>query len=247
MPFPLDSADALTAVLDALAEDPSDPYWCRRLLEEHVQPSELPALRDVLAGAVATWASYDPAWFASAHDLSMHVRMVGAWPSDLLDAIEQRLTLTDPSLFGYPVALELAAKANEWDEYDRMRAAYRQAQEAGTTRPHDDCVVLDCDGLRALAAGHDRDVREALKALTRRGKGLAWLGTPSTLSFVEALVAKKAHLRACRAYLLVAERSWPVTRVGGLLARVEALLREEQSSSRRRRRPKRRAGARPTK
>jgi hypothetical protein len=97
MSFPRTPEESLQAVLDALAENPHDPYWSLRLLGLHVRPTDPPTLQDQLVDALADWASYDPA--AIAHSSLIGGAMwINPWPDDALEAVERRVNVEDESL-----------------------------------------------------------------------------------------------------------------------------------------------------
>jgi hypothetical protein len=91
---------SLKSVLDALGADEDDPYWCRRLLEEAIPPSEAAAFRPRLVRALATWASYDPEWFARDGAISgfWYAPLLGNWTTDMFEKVERRVAIRDPSM-----------------------------------------------------------------------------------------------------------------------------------------------------
>lgn len=317
MSFPNNHDEVYRAVLEAFAEDPQDPYWARRLLEEH--RDEAPGeFRSQIAQAVATWVSYDPAWFVHAIGLT-HATHCFAWPKDLLPEIEGLLTLRDASLrhlimgrlwweaklrrandpefatravahfleveehhkfgkyyeelgealavadpaqlealadtllasvpgYGVPTArqtlLEGAARAENWSAYDRHRAEYRKLQERGWTRGHNDCEVLNLDGLTALARGQNQAVPAVMAELVERGRNVDFLGTPDTMRLVHALMLRGKHLAGCRDYLRMIQKQEPSPVLAKILADVEERMRLPSARKRTKKTPMKKAPAR---
>jgi len=97
--------------------------------------------------------------------------------------------------------MEGAVRARNWEAYERHRAAYSDLQRKGQTRPHDDCAVLDLDGIAALARGRADEVPAILAALAANGRNVEFLGTPDTLRLARALIERGEHLALCLEYL----------------------------------------------
>jgi hypothetical protein len=118
--------------------------------------------------------------------------------------------------------LEGAARASNWEAYDRHRAAYDRLQKCGQAQAHDYCEVLNLDGLTALARGRAEEIPKVMTQLIESGRNVAFLGGPDTLRLVKALVERREYLPACRKYLRMIHA--PSANVMKMLADVEALL-----------------------
>jgi hypothetical protein len=99
--------------------------------------------------------------------------------------------------------LETSARQKDWKTYDVYRERFRNLPP-GSTRAHDQCEVLNLDGLRSIARGENARLPEIMKALIETGKNVQFLGTPSTLRLVKVLAKKEMLLDECRAFLLLA-------------------------------------------
>jgi len=133
---------------------------------------------------------------AVAHfQLVEHRHMGGKYQAELSEA----LVFTDPaelearsdiflaSVPSYSTAaarqtlLEGAARAADWAAYDRHRQALRDLKAGGQTGAHDDCAVLNLDGLTALARGGGERIPGILAELVECGRNVEFLGTPETI------------------------------------------------------------------
>jgi hypothetical protein len=123
--FPPTREANVHAAMQALVQDPDDAYWSRRLLEVASDPPE-GALRDALTRAFVTWASHDPAWFASEGAVSMAVHAWG-WPYEMLEQIEERIAIEDSSLRHLVLGRLFHAARVGRDEKERRKVARRAA------------------------------------------------------------------------------------------------------------------------
>jgi hypothetical protein len=89
--------DVLHDVVRQLHASPDDAYWARRLFDLVRDPITATRMRHHLVLAVERFAVRDPAFFAHERYLSEQLA-VWSWPRDVLDELEQRLNLADPSL-----------------------------------------------------------------------------------------------------------------------------------------------------
>jgi len=89
--------DVLHDVVRQLHASPDDAYWARRLFDLVRDPVTATRLRHHLVLAVERFAVRDPAFFAHERYLSEQLA-VWAWPREVLDALEAKLSLPDPSL-----------------------------------------------------------------------------------------------------------------------------------------------------
>jgi hypothetical protein len=135
MGFPLDREASLRAVLDALAERPDDPYWCRRLIEE-APPAGDPEMADWLVHAFVTWASYDPAWFVSADFYGLTMSPLAfRWHAPLLERIEREIDIADDSLRHLVLGrLWMSAKSVGDDAFARRAAKHFDQVDSFPTR-----------------------------------------------------------------------------------------------------------------
>lgn len=74
-----------------------DAYWARRLFDLVRDPATALKARHHLVLAVQRFAQRDPAFFVHERYLSEQLA-VWAWPREVLDALEERLELEDPSM-----------------------------------------------------------------------------------------------------------------------------------------------------
>jgi hypothetical protein len=89
--------DVLSDVIRNLHASPEDAYWARRLFDLVRDPATASRVRHHLVLAVERFAERDPAFFVHERYLSEQLA-VWAWPREVLDALEERLTLEDSSM-----------------------------------------------------------------------------------------------------------------------------------------------------
>jgi hypothetical protein len=89
--------DVLHDVIRSLHASPDDAYWARRLFDLVRDPATAMRVRHHLVLAVERFAKRDPAFFVHERYLSEQLA-VWAWPREVLDALEDRLQLEDPSM-----------------------------------------------------------------------------------------------------------------------------------------------------
>ena len=89
--------DVLHDVIRSLHAFPDDAYWARRLFDLVRDPVTATRARHHLALAVQRFAQRDPAFFVHERYLSEQLA-VWAWPREVLEALEERLSLADPSM-----------------------------------------------------------------------------------------------------------------------------------------------------
>lgn len=102
--------------------------------------------------------------------------------------------------------LEGAARAKDWEAYERHRAAYAELCKDRERRSHGyweygHCEILNLDGLTALARGRDGELPRILAELIESARNVPFLGTPDTMRLVKTLLSRGEHVRACRDYL----------------------------------------------
>jgi hypothetical protein len=124
------------------------------------------------------------------------------------------------------VVMRGAARASDWPFYDAHRARYRGLQEEAKTRGHDDCGVLNLDGLRALAVGGLDAIPGIFDDLLDRGRNVDFLGTPETLVLVRELLARGLYLERCRDYLAMIQRQGPSPHVVKLLSEIDVRMHD---------------------
>jgi hypothetical protein len=101
------------------------------------------------------------------------------------------------------LVLDAAVRHKDWRTYDRYRLAYAHLP-SDSARAHDDCMVLNMDGLRALAKKDLDEAQGVIRALIERGRNVAFLGGPDTLAFVKVLARKRLFPNESREYLRLA-------------------------------------------
>jgi hypothetical protein len=89
--------DVLDNVVRAMLASPNDAYWARRLLDLVRDPMTATRLRPHLVVAVQQWAAHDPSYFVHERYLSEQLA-VWAWSRELLEDLDAKLQLEDPSL-----------------------------------------------------------------------------------------------------------------------------------------------------
>lgn len=89
--------DVLDDVIRKLHASPEDTYWARRLFDLVRDPVTATRVRHHLVLAVERFAERDPAFFVHERYLSEQLA-VWAWPREVLDGLEERLSLGDPSM-----------------------------------------------------------------------------------------------------------------------------------------------------
>lgn len=89
--------DVLADVIRNLHAYPEDAYWARRVFDLVRDPATATRVRHHLVLAVQRFAERDPAFFVHERYLSEQLA-VWAWPREVLDALEERLELEDPSM-----------------------------------------------------------------------------------------------------------------------------------------------------
>lgn len=89
--------DVLDDVVRAMKRAPRDAYWARRLLDLVRDPATATRMKSQLVDAIQCWADHDPSFFIHERYLSEQLA-VWAWPREVLEELEQRLRLADPSL-----------------------------------------------------------------------------------------------------------------------------------------------------
>jgi hypothetical protein len=89
--------DVLNDVIRNLHASADDAYWARRLFDLVRDPATASRVRHHLVLAVQRFAQRDPAFFVHERYLSEQLA-VWAWPREVLDALEERLTLEDPAM-----------------------------------------------------------------------------------------------------------------------------------------------------
>lgn len=98
--------------------------------------------------------------------------------------------------------LQAAARAEDWPTYDEYRLRYSERKSRRPmSMPHEDCAVLNLDGLRALAAGRMDIVRETMTTLMQRGQNVEFLGAPETTLLPNALRARGILVDEANQYL----------------------------------------------
>lgn len=106
---------------------------------------------------------------------------------------------------GVVKVLVRAAGASDWSTYDRIRPRYvPEAEPFGD--PHDECAVLNADGLRSLADNDMKATEEIMAKLLDRGRNVNFLNNLDTMTFVHALVPKKLLLQESLDYVTMAAR-----------------------------------------
>lgn len=83
--------DLLDDVVRSMHAAPEDAYWARRLFDLVRDPVTATRMRHHLALAVQRFASRDPGFFLHERYLSEQLA-VWAWPREVLDALEERLS-----------------------------------------------------------------------------------------------------------------------------------------------------------
>jgi hypothetical protein len=192
---------------EAKLRRPNDPEFASRAVEHFLQVDERHRFGKYYEELAEALAVEDPA---------------------RLEALADTL-LASVSDYALPCArqtlLEGAARAQNWVAYDRHRAAYRELQERGWTRGHDDCEVLNLDGLAALSRGQNEAIPAIVAEMVERGRNVDFLGTPETLRLVRALMGREEHLACCLDYLAMIQKQRPSPDIAKLLANVEVRLR----------------------
>lgn len=92
--------DVLHDVIRSLHAHPEDAYWARRLFDLVRDPVTASRARHHLVLAVQRFAQRDPAFFVHERYLSEQLA-VWAWPREVLEALEERLALEDPSMMHF--------------------------------------------------------------------------------------------------------------------------------------------------
>jgi hypothetical protein len=99
--------------------------------------------------------------------------------------------------------LSTAARRADWNTYARYRESYSNLPP-DAVRAHDDCTVLNLDGLRALAERDIEGVARVTKTLIERARNVAFIGGPDTLTLANRLIRRRLFLDDVKKYLLMA-------------------------------------------
>jgi hypothetical protein len=157
--------DVLENAVRAMNASPDDAYWARRTVDLVRDPVTALRLGAHLVTAVVRWAVHDPTFFVHERHLSEQLA-VWAWPARMLEDLEARLVLGDPSLEHLILGrLWLAARWFPEASPEASRPPEGALPEASpeASRPPEGAPPEASPELSARAALHLREVGEELR------------------------------------------------------------------------------------
>lgn len=106
---------------------------------------------------------------------------------------------------GIVKVLVRSSRASDWETFDRVRPMFDRLQTPFGS-PHEECAVLNADGLRSLDADDMTSVSEIMGTLLIRGRNVNFLNNPDTMALVRSLVPRDLLLKECLEYVTMAAR-----------------------------------------
>jgi hypothetical protein len=151
-------------------------------------------------------AERDDAW----KKLALGASAVADYPCYRALALEQLESLSDPFWRAQflRAAVAVAFRHKDWPTFDAWLAAWRALPEP-MRQGHNECAVLNLEGLRAVDEGRHVEAEDAMRRLVDAAQGVEFLSNADTSALPKRLRAEGRALALCDAFdALVKRLDW---------------------------------------